>query len=118
MGSEGSMNEESQVRGCYNFYSHQPENSVGSPLNQMYRQQLELLLTDDLLLQGHWGKRTRRAQHTSFNTLDNWGHKTPTPSKRRKDSKEKINGVIARNTYNTLGYTCNVCLWLNDLCSP
>ena len=48
------MNEESQVRGCYNFYLHQPGNSVGSPLNQMHRQQLEL--TDDLLLQGHWGK--------------------------------------------------------------
>ena len=84
------MNEESQVRGC--FYLHPPGNSVGSPLNQMHRQQLELLLTDDLLLQGHWGKRTRRAQHTSFNTLDNWGHKTPTQSKRRKDSKEKIKG--------------------------
>ena len=39
-----------------NFYLHQPGNSVGSPLNQMHRQQLELLLTDDLLLQGHWGK--------------------------------------------------------------
>ena len=35
---------------------HQPGNSVGSPLNQMHRQQLELLLTLDLLLQGHWGK--------------------------------------------------------------
>ena len=48
------MNEESQVRGCYNFYLHQPGNSVGSPLNQTHRQQLEL--TDDLLPQGHWGK--------------------------------------------------------------
>ena len=51
------MNEESQASSCYNnFYLHQPGNSVGSPLNQMHRQQLELLLTDDLLLQGHWGK--------------------------------------------------------------
>ena len=56
------MNEESQVRGCYNitFSCTNQEtvsgNSVGSALNQMYRQQLELLLTDDLLLQGHWGK--------------------------------------------------------------
>ena len=50
----GSMNEESQVRGCYNFCLHQVGNSVGSPLNQMHRQQLEL--TDDLLLQEHWGK--------------------------------------------------------------
>ena len=54
------MNEESQVRGCYNitFYLHQPGNSVGSPLNQMHRQQLELLRTDDLLLQG-LGERGR-----------------------------------------------------------
>ena len=47
MESEGSrmaaLNEESQVRGCYNLYLHQPGNSVGSPLNQMHRQQLELL---------------------------------------------------------------------------
>ena len=30
----GSMDEESQVRGCYNFYlyTNQPGNSVGSPL--------------------------------------------------------------------------------------
>ena len=31
------------------------QETVCSPLNQMHRQ-LELLLTDDLLLQGHWGK--------------------------------------------------------------
>ena len=51
------MNEESQIRGCYNIpfiQLHHPGNSVGSPLNQMHRQQNEL--TDDLLLQGHWGK--------------------------------------------------------------
>ena len=28
----------------------------------------------------------------SFNTLDNWGHKTPTQSKKEKDRKEKIKG--------------------------
>ena len=52
------MNEESQVRGCYNItsYLHQPGNSVGSPLNQTHTQQLELLLADDLPLQRHWGK--------------------------------------------------------------
>ena len=39
------------------------------------------------------GKRTRRAQCTSFNTLDNWGHKIPTQSKKRKDDKkEKVKG--------------------------
>jgi len=51
------MNEEPQVRGCYNitFICTNLE-SVGSHLNQMHRQQLELLLNLDLLLQGHWGK--------------------------------------------------------------
>ena len=50
------MNEESQVRGCCNitFICTNQGNSVGSPLNQMDRQQLKL--TDDLLLKGHWGK--------------------------------------------------------------
>ena len=34
-----------------------------------------------------------RAQRTSFNTLDNWGHKIPTQSKERKDDrKEKVKG--------------------------
>ena len=94
------MNEESQVRGCCNitFYVHQPGNSVGSPLNQRHRQQLELLLTT-CYCRDTGGKRTRWARRTSFNTLDNWGHETPTQSKKRKDKKEK---VIARNTYNTL----------------
>ena len=34
----------------------------------------------------------RRAQRISFNTLDNWGHKTPTQSKKRKDRKERLKG--------------------------
>ena len=38
------------------------------------------------------GKGTLLAQRTSFNTLENWGHKTPTQSKRIKDRKEKIKG--------------------------
>ena len=40
------MNEESQVRGCYNitFYLHQPGNSVGSPLNQMHRQKCLIIV--------------------------------------------------------------------------
>ena len=71
---------------------HQPGNSAGSPLNQMHRQQLELLLTDDLLLQGHCGKEDALAQCTSFNTLDNWGHKTPTQSNRKRNKKEKVKG--------------------------
>ena len=84
------MNEESQVRGCYNFYLHQPGNNVGSPLNQMHRQQLELLLTDDLLLQGYWGKGTLPAQRTSFNTLDNWAIKL-TSNQKGKGQERKDN---------------------------
>ena len=33
-----------------------------------------------------------RAQRTSFNTLDNWGHRTPTQSKKKKDRKERLKG--------------------------
>ena len=42
------MNEESQVRGCYNitFYLHQPGNSVGSPLNQMHIQAAARTITN------------------------------------------------------------------------
>ena len=36
------------------------------------------------------------AQRTSFKTLDNWGHKTPTQSKKSKDKKEKIKGSWPR----------------------
>ena len=32
------------------------------------------------------------AQRTSFCTLDNWGHKTPNQSKKRKNKKEKVKG--------------------------
>ena len=78
------------------------QETVGSPLNQMHRQQLELI---DVLLLHTGGKRTKQAQRTSFNSLDNWGHKTPTQSKMSKDEKEMIKRVMARNTYNTLGCT-------------
>ena len=30
------------------------------------------------------------AQRTSFNTLDNWGHKTPTQSKRKRTGKKRL----------------------------
>ena len=87
------MNEEPQVRGCYNItFICTNQETVGSPLNQMHRQQLKLLLTDDLLLQGHWGKEDVLAQCASFNTLDNWGHKTPTQSKRKRTGKKRLKG--------------------------
>ena len=53
------MNEESQVRGCYNITvtcTPTKKQCRLSPESDAYRKQLELLLTDDLLLQGHWGK--------------------------------------------------------------
>ena len=36
--------------------------------------------------------RTLLAQRTSFNTLDNWGHKIPTQSKRKKTGKKRLKG--------------------------
>jgi len=49
----------------------------------------------------HW-----LAQHTSFNTLDNWGHKTPTQWKKRKDKKEMVKGSWpgTHTIFNTLSY--------------
>ena len=39
------------------------------------------------------GKEEALAQRgTSFNTLDNWGHETPTHSKRKRNRKEKFKG--------------------------
>ena len=39
-----------------------------------------------------WCLWTWQAQRTSFNTLGNWGHKTPTQSKKRSDKKERVKG--------------------------
>ena len=38
---------------------------------------------------GQTGSRTRRAQRTSFNTLDKKGHKTHAKSNKRKDDRKK-----------------------------
>ena len=43
---------------------------------------------------------------TGFNTLDNWGHKTPTQSKRKRTGKKRLKGHGPEHVYNTLGYTC------------
>ena len=51
------------------------------------------------------GKGTLPAQHTGFNTLDNWDHKTPTQSKRKKTRKKGLKGHGPKHVYNTLGYT-------------
>jgi len=44
------------------------------------------------------GKGTLPAQHTTFNTLDNWGHKTP-PNQKGKGPERKGYRVMARNMY-------------------
>ena len=49
------------------------------------------------------GKGTLLAQHTTFNTLDNWGHKTPTQSKRKRTEK-KIKGSWSGTCIHTPGY--------------
>ena len=51
------MDEESEVRGCYNITFN-------------YTNQLELTTG---YCRDTGGKRARGAQRTSFNTLDNWG---------------------------------------------
>ena len=51
------------------------------------------------------GKGTLPAQRTGFNTLDNWGHKTPTQSKRKRTGKKRLKGHGPKHVYNTLGYT-------------
>ena len=55
---------------------------------------------------------TRRAQRTSFNTLDNRGHKICTQSKKRKDDrKEKLKGHSPKHIqYNRLHTQPFMCL--------
>jgi len=52
----------------------------------MHRQQLELTTC---YCRDTGEKRMWWAQHTSFNALDNWGHKTPTQSKRKRTAGKK-----------------------------
>ena len=64
------MNEESQVRGCYNFlFAHQPGNSVGSPLNQMHRQQLGTITNSRPATGGTLGERGRGGPSAQVLTL-------------------------------------------------
>ena len=50
------------------------------------------------------GTLALRAQRTGFNTLDNWGHKTPTQLKRKRTGKKRLKGHGPKYVYNTLGY--------------
>ena len=85
------MDEESQVRGCCNFYLHtnQPGNSVGSPLNE-HMNTVRNSKQTTCFSRDTGRKGTLSAQRTGFNTLDNWGHKTPThPIKKDKGQERK-----------------------------
>ena len=42
---------------------------------------------------------TLRAQRTSFYTLDNWGHKIPTQSKRKRTGKKGLKGHGLEHIY-------------------
>ena len=57
------------------------------------------------------GKGTLPAQHTTFNTLDNWGHKNPTQSKRKRTRKKGLKYHGLEHVYDTLGYTLQ---WVDD----
>ena len=112
------MDEESQVRGCYII------TFICTPTRKQCRLSPEMktwtpaTTANNLPLQGHWRKRdtaspvrrdtgvkgTLLAQRSSFNTLDNWGHKTPTLSKRKSTGKKRLKGHGLEHVYNTLGY--------------
>ena len=71
------------------------------------------------------GKGTLPAQRTSFNTLDNWGHKTPTQSKKDKGQERKVKRSWPKtpiqytrlHIYSTVLCSqakslCSCCMWL------
>ena len=105
----GSMNEEPQVRGWYNITfictpTNQETVSVRlSPVMKTWTPATSVNKTT-CLCRDTGGKGTLPAQHTSFNTLDNWGHKTPTQSKRKRTGKKGLKGHGPEHVYNTLGY--------------
>ena len=49
------------------------------------------------------------AQRTSFNTLDNWGHKTPNQSKRKRTGKKSLKGHGLEHTQYTRLHCISLC---------
>ena len=97
------MNEESPVRGCYNI------TFICTPTRKQCRLSPEMNTGHNskqttCLCRDTGGKGTLPAQHTGFNTLDNWGHKTPTQSKRKRTRKKGLKGHGPEHVYSTLGY--------------
>ena len=62
------------------------------------------------------GKGTLLAQRSSFKTLDNWGHKTPTQSKRKSTGKKRLKGHGLEYVYSTLGYIY-ISISISDTCA-
>ena len=95
------MDEESQVRGCYNitFICTNQE-----AVQTMYTDAMAATWTQQTNKQpasaeilGEKGRCT-----SSFNTLDNWGHKTPTQSKRKgRQEKKRLKGHGPEHTQYT-----------------
>ena len=85
----GSMDEESQVRGCYNI------TFIWTPTRKQCRLFTEMNTGRNSkqttrLCRDTGGKGTLPAQCTGFNTIDNWGHKTPTQSKRKRTRRKRL----------------------------
>ena len=80
--------------GSINLYVHgKPEGSLGRTAQDVH---LDSHTAPEL-----WGRGG--AHRTSFNTLDNWGHKTPTPQskKRRTTGKKRLTGHGPEHTQYT-----------------
>ena len=61
------MNDESQVRGCYNItFIYTNQETVGSPQIRCIGDQVTRTLKGDLLLQGHWGKEDAASPARKF----------------------------------------------------
>ena len=96
----GSMDEESQVRGCYNICTPTRKQCRLSPEMNTGRNSKQTTC----LCRDTGGKGTLRAQRTGFNILDNWAIQLP--------SNQKGKGPHWKHVYNTLGYIrINELLW-------
>ena len=65
-------------------------------------------IAQDVHLDSHTApelEKRKESRNTGFNTLDNWGHKTPTQSKgKRRTGKKRLKVHGLEHVYNTFGY--------------
>ena len=73
---------------------------TGSPLNQMHRQQLEL--TNDLLLQGHWGKEDAARPFCFTSTEASWPIRDGDRVGRGRESERLDRGYRPKKTGETV----------------